>query len=183
MSVPLRRLVGSGLTFLNFSALCALTVVVWVLGTACAASDTPEPAPPQSQRGAARHAVHGVELERTMRRLNRLRQQRWPQEVEAEYEARRQEGKERTFQQAEQLAVDLAKTAVQIADAADEAEMVEADRRAFLAKVDVFRAQAEELQEVVGRRDAKAMRSVLREIDKTCQSCHARFREVTGPLG
>lgn len=132
---------------------------------------------------AARHAIHTAELERVMDEIDRYRRHRWPQEVEAELQSAKLAQSQRAFTRAGELTDSLATAATQITTALEGVELSEADRRAFLAKVDVFEDQISRLRRAVSEYDAERMNQVLREIDTTCTSCHERFRDVSGPLG
>lgn len=130
----------------------------------------------------APHAVRSAELKHLMTEIDQRRWQSWPQEVEADYASARRARSERAFARAEELTTALMRAVDQIAQAADHAAMSKSDRRAFLAEVGVFREQLGRLEKVVVAHDADGMRRTLSEIDTTCNSCHERFRDVSGPL-
>jgi len=166
-----------GIEFALVAVLLGLAVLL-LLPAACV---TTTPAGGTDSKVAG-HAVHGDELVRVMSRIERFRRQSWPQEVESEYESDRAAGTERAFRQAQRVATQLSDAAGLIADVAQRVDMAEADRRAFLAQVDVLKAQVKHLESVTADRNADAMRKALRRIDTTCRSCHSRFRDVAGPM-
>jgi len=170
---------GLGLAIIG---LLAASVVLLLPTAACVTDGSSNRSAEWMASDTARHAVHGDKLVQVMSRIERYRRQNWPQEVESEYAFDRAASTERAFRQAQSVAVRLREAAEQIADVAQRVDMVEADRRAFLAQVGVLKSQVKRLEAVTANRNAEAMRKALRQIDMTCQSCHSRFRDVAGPI-
>jgi len=163
--------------------------VVWalILASLAAVTCTSEkrsaaPRAVEGMKPAARHAVHSAELERVMERIETFRRHSWPQEVEPELESAKLARSRRAFARAAELSESLAAAAKQVSGAITSVELGQADRRAFLAKVEVFAEQVDRLRQAVADHDAERMRRMLRAIDTTCTSCHERFRDVSGPM-
>lgn len=106
----------------------------------------------------------------------------WPQEIADERAASAREERERRFEEARRLADALAEAAGQIPEAIAGAELDEVDRQLFLANAQKLRSSAEHLQASAANRDLDRMHNVLHSIRATCNSCHAQFRELAGPI-
>ncbi len=129
------------------------------------------------ENGQAGHWVHDEQLRLVMGELAQRRLAIWPQEIEETRLERRREA----FDQAEVLAGRLKMAAERIPVAVAHIDMTEVDRRSFLAQVETLFEQADDLTAAALREDLGSMRVVLARIDSTCDSCHRRFRDFSGP--
>jgi cytochrome c556 len=171
-------------TWARFAIAAGVLALLGVAGITCTTqSKDAGPAQGHDVKPVARHALHSAQLEAVMEDIERYRRQSWPQEVEAELDSAKLARSQRAFARASQLSERLATAAGQVARALEDVELSESDRRAFLAKVEVFKDQVDRLRQAVTEQDAADMRRAMREIDTTCTSCHERFRDVSGPLG
>ena len=128
------------------------------------------------------HWIHDAQLRQIMAELEREKRVSWPQEIEDEYTAARSESVAEALGKASQLADKLAEAAIRIPRAVAPIEMAEVDRRSFQSQVDTLRDQALRLQTSADAGDLEAMRRTLASIDATCNSCHQRFRDFSGPI-
>ena len=134
-------------------------------------------------RTTAVHWVHDAKLREIMARLDREMAASWPQEIEAEYTtplASRRAA--RALEEACWLAEELVRAADAIPEAIRTVKLAEDERQLFVSQARTLREQAEHLQVVAGRADVTRMHATLTDINETCQACHERFREVSGPL-
>lgn len=142
-----------------------------------AADRSPEPA-----EGSASHAVHGQRLYDVMRRIQLATSQDWPQELDGEYASPGPAARQAAFDEACRLAVALAEAAREIPQAVSSLDIPEVDRRSFQAQVETLHDQARGLEQAALIGNADAMQAALDRIGATCASCHARFRDYSGPL-
>lgn len=154
-------------------------VCLLVLTSACALRRGTDGGPRSIQESP--HWIQDARLREIMNELESLTVKSWPQEIEAEYSQAEQYRLAQALWEARQLADGLARAADQIPVAVSHVSMSEADRRSFAAQVDVLRDQAVRLSEGAALGDRTAMQRVLDQIDATCNSCHERFRDISGP--
>lgn len=118
----------------------------------------------------ARHAVESQRLRDAMRRLEALRAQRLP--VEMDVEARRSARAEAVAA----AAGDMAAAADWIPDALEGVEMAEPARRVFLG----LAAELGERSRVLARQapglTPEDLEAGLHDVDAVCAECHSRFR-------
>jgi hypothetical protein len=152
-----------------------------LVSTTCVSSSVKQ-GDEQAAATEGRHWVQDWRLRAIMADLDREISTSWPQEIEEEYAATHSAKAARAMEEACWLSEGLVKAATRIPDAVAEVEMPEEESRAFLAKAETLRRQAQDLQATACAADVEKMRRVLTSIRTTCHSCHDRFREVAGPI-
>ncbi len=135
---------------------------------------------PQNESGL--HATYSTQLMSIMDRLQKETIEHWPENMADEQTAPKPKDDKTAFADARPLADALAKAADEIPRSVSHLVMLEADRRAFEAQAATLREQAQRLGAAARNHDRKKMQQVLDSINATCQSCHARFLDVSGPL-
>jgi len=163
----------------------------WLIGlgalacvvAACQPSQKRDQDGPASSFAPTEHWVQSQRLRAIMVDLERQVRTTWPQEIEDEYRAGAgSRSAAKALEEACWLADGLAGAAQRIPDAVAHIDMAEVDRRSFMAQVETLRDQAQQLELVAGNADVEGMRRVLDTIDQTCNSCHERFRDFSGPI-
>jgi cytochrome c556 len=86
------------------------------------------------------------------------------------------------FDEASTLAEALAESTDTIECLAEERDMPEADRAAFLAQVDTLRTQAHRMNKMAASYNMQGVQLAFNEINATCNACHTRFRDYAGAL-
>jgi cytochrome c556 len=149
----------------------ALAGLLLVLAAACgpprqvlygqqSASDAP----------AARHAVESQRLREAMGRLDRLRAERLPTEMDLEGQR---------LARAEDVAAaarEMAAAAAAIPDVLTDVEMAEPARREFLRLAAELGQRAGRLAEGAPELSPEDLDGQLQQIDNVCAECHSRFR-------
>ncbi|MBI4717167.1 MAG: cytochrome c [Planctomycetes bacterium] len=160
-------------------------VVAMLLGAAgCLAQSArrAESDAPAAEDKGSRHWVYDRQLRDIMVDLQRGTDEHWPQELDEEHVAGASPRYRMAFEEAAPLAAALAHAADRIPGVVGHLKMGAADRRSFAAQADTLRDQARQLEAAARDRDRDSMRNVLDAINATCQSCHARFLDYSGPL-
>lgn len=160
----------------------ATSLFLLVVG-ACAVrqASQPELSPSLNAEGE-RHWVHDERLRTIMADLEKQRRTSWPQEIQDEYAALSVKERTQALDQACVLAERLAESAGRIPATVANIKMPEVDRRSFLAQAETLHDQAKRLGDASAAGDVDRMRDVLASINETCQSCHQRFRDISGPI-
>jgi len=120
---------------------------------------------------AARHLVHSARIAAIMRDLDRFAWDRLPQEMDITVE------RNRRLDELVAAAGALSDAAGSIPDAVDGIELSAVHRTAFVSLAEALREQALRLRASAAARDLRQTEIVLREIDASCDSCHALFRQ------
>ncbi len=117
----------------------------------------------------AAHAVHSDRLAELMRALDRLRDERLPQAMEVGLE------RERRAEAVRAVALDLARSADRIPDAAP-AKLDAAERAEFDSLAHALERRALDVADAAPRASARALEDRVRALEESCDRCHARFR-------
>jgi Cytochrome C' len=119
---------------------------------------------------AGGHAIQGAELRATMRRLDRLRHERLPQELDLE--------RDRVLHRAEvvRLAEAIAAQAEDIRALAPLGSLPPEERDRFEALAGTLRSQAAALAAQADRLSPRDFDARFSELDATCDACHREFR-------
>ena len=155
------------------------------LSAALLSSCTPQPetaARHDQVSGPSRHAVQSQRLRAVMGRVGTEVRKTWPQEIASEREAEAQRRDEMRFEDAANLADDLAEAANEIPGALDSGQLSGQDLKAFMDDVDALRARAADLRSAAQDKNLPAMRRAMSNVRETCMDCHRQFRQVSGPL-
>jgi cytochrome c556 len=144
-----------------------VVLVALLATTACQSPGAPRAPTP----AAARHLVHSARIAAIMRDLDRFTWDRLPQEMDITVE------RNRRLDELVAAAEALSDAAGSIPDAMDGIELSAAHRTAFVSLADALREQALQLQTSAAARDIRQTEIVLREIDTSCDACHALFRQ------
>jgi hypothetical protein len=116
-----------------------------------------------------------------MAEMDQASQAAWPQELEGTA-PRTTAGMSDTLATAARHADLLADTAREIPATVDLKQLSLAERQAFLAIAETLHRQAGELADSARAGDLSAMHRVRDELAATCNACHQRFRDVSGPM-
>ena len=130
----------------------------------------------------AAHWVHDAALREIMAEMDRDRAALWPQEIEERYKDDAERRARRHLDDVERIARKLAETAKLIPGAVADVSIAEADRRSFFVQAQTLHEQALRLAASAAANDENGARTVLVEIEQSCNSCHRRFRDFAGPL-
>lgn len=181
---------------LRVTILCVQAVCIMLTGPSCprtqeAAPDepqaparavtgtqatAPQPAPVRARVG--KHAIHTEQLQTIMAGLGREVTKTWPQEMEPPPSS----GNARRYEEARHVAAALVDAAQRLPNALEGVSLTDEERKAFMAGVRSLSDYARRLESAAGRRREREMRTALRSIESTCNSCHERFREIAGPI-
>lgn len=118
------------------------------------------------------HAVHSQHLTEIMYDLERLSEERLPQELDPEVD------QPRRLRELADVALSLATAAADIPLALPEGEMPETDQELFLILVDRLRDQAIGLNQCATERNLDVAEIQVEDIQATCDACHNLFRAV-----
>jgi len=147
--------------------------VLWVvLAVSCSARRNSPESPPASP--SASHALQDVRIREIMGRLA-LPLDRLPQETDPASQ------RQRLLADMASVAEELEANAKRIPEILTDVRMADEHRKEFLDYARQLAEQAEALGSNARRNDLAGARQVFRNIDKTCQHCHERFRVL--PLG
>ncbi len=127
------------------------------------------------------HWVHDERLRTLMAELDRAARTDWPQELEGEVNLIGP-SRDTCLTEAADHAMALAGAAKRMSETTRGLQLAEVDRRSFDAQIATLHDQAQRLEQSARTGDIHNMQTVLAEIQATCQSCHTRFRDVSGPL-
>lgn len=105
----------------------------------------------------------------------------WP-DRDVEIRGRTQD-RQSALEDARDLSRALSQAAREIPALVTDAEMSEADRRAFNAQAYLLQEQADDLGRAARRGKLEDAQMLLEKIDDTCASCHTRFRDFSGLIG
>lgn len=154
-----------GGSFLENSSSGLIVVLAWLACT----SPRPADAPSSPEADAAAHAMHEQQLTDVMRRLEALRTERLPTELDVDLaEARGAQGFARA---AREMSASAAWIRLAIPAALDPEEQAE-----FREIAGRLRDQAHRLAEDAPDLTIEQRRARLAEIEATCTRCHSRFR-------
>jgi len=127
------------------------------------------------------HWAHDVRLRALMAELDRAARTDWPQELEGDVKLTGP-SRDTCLTEAADHAIALAGAAERLSETTARLKFSEVDRRSFNAQAETLYDQARRLEQSARAADIRGMQAVLVDIDATCQSCHTRFRDVSGPL-
>lgn len=120
----------------------------------------------------ALHAVSNEQLHELMDRMNSLMQERFMTEPELDVERRKY------ARQVADTAQNLSQTVDAILATLPSLQLNATEQTAFLALVHKLREQTQALQEQAEQNRIDAIPSTLQQMDTTCTSCHALFRNL-----
>ena len=137
---------------------------------ACSALHEPSPQESRSLPEPALHAVHSEELSDVMRRLQLLRRERFPREMDLRAERRTR------VSSLAGIAREMARSAAAIPDALEGVEMTEEGRRDFLRLSIALQESSEGLARDAEKLSPAELETRVRDLDTICAQCHSRFR-------
>lgn len=124
-----------------------------------------------AREGVTAHAFHNEQIAAIMRDLDRFTWDRLPREMDIEGE------RNRRLDELAAAADAMAAAAARIPDSMDEVALSDAHRAVFVALADTLRQQALALRARAEADDFRQTAGLLDEIQATCASCHALFRD------
>lgn len=163
------RTIGFILMTCAAAALLAVTACETRTNARLTAAEVPSP---------SRHAIHSEQLRQVMAHMGNGVRETWPQEIAAD---KAREEREMRFDEAADLAAELAESARSIPQAVTTMDMTPDDRHAFMNEVQKLATLAERLRADARAQNREAMHQSLDQIKATCIECHNQFRQYTGP--
>lgn len=134
-------------------------------------------------RGPAEHWAQGRQLRVIMQRIGDATGSKWPNGLPDDPERPVPPlTLDEAFRAGAALGGDLASAAGEIPGAVAGRPLAPEDRQVFNVKARELRDEALRLREAAEGRNADRMQRAIDDMAATCLTCHARYRDITGPL-